>query len=278
MNNTNNNKINENNINSSNHFVNNKNKNTNTNNNRSNNDDVYSNHFARNSESFEYESLVRPKHPPSQLFSASGRVIEGGKSAMRSFEMIRMGDGNMRERMEVEETSTKNIYNDLNVTNDISKSANNNSDTTNHQSKDLIYSNTSTNYNHHIPTHRHNSTTSHTSAHPHNPTLHHHITSHHRLSSMRKLECFASSRNDGTKKISMNQSREERRKSRRATEKYRSAHASRERIRVEAFNLAFNRLRKLLPTLPPDKKLSKIEILRLAICYISYLNHVLQIS
>ncbi|KFO18145.1 Helix-loop-helix protein 1 [Fukomys damarensis] len=57
----------------------------------------------------------------------------------------------------------------------------------------------------------------------------------------------------------------------------RTAHATRERIRVEAFNLAFAELRKLLPTLPPDKKLSKIEILRLAICYISYLNHVLDV-
>ena len=73
-------------------------------------------------------------------------------------------------------------------------------------------------------------------------------------------------------------SREERRRRRRATEKYRTAHACRERIRVEAFNVAFAELRKLLPTLPPDKKLSKIEILRLAICYISYLNHVLEIS
>ena len=70
-------------------------------------------------------------------------------------------------------------------------------------------------------------------------------------------------------------SREERRRRRRATPKYRSAHASRERLRVEAFNSAFADLRKLLPTLPPDKKLSKIEILRLAICYIGYLNHVL---
>ncbi|XP_010867467.1 helix-loop-helix protein 2-like [Esox lucius] len=70
-------------------------------------------------------------------------------------------------------------------------------------------------------------------------------------------------------------SREEKRRRRRATAKYRSAHATRERIRVEAFNVAFAELRKLLPTLPPDKKLSKIEILRLAICYISYLNHVL---
>ncbi|CAM1314631.1 NHLH1 (predicted) [Pycnogonum litorale] len=76
---------------------------------------------------------------------------------------------------------------------------------------------------------------------------------------------------------SNNMGREERRRRRRATQKYRTAHATRERIRVEAFNLAFNELRKLLPTLPPDKKLSKIEILRLAICYISYLNHVLDV-
>ncbi|XP_063806639.1 helix-loop-helix protein 2 [Pseudophryne corroboree] len=72
-------------------------------------------------------------------------------------------------------------------------------------------------------------------------------------------------------------SREEKRRKRRATAKYRSAHATRERIRVEAFNVAFAELRGLLPTLPPDKKLSKIEILRLAICYISYLNHVLDV-
>jgi len=75
-----------------------------------------------------------------------------------------------------------------------------------------------------------------------------------------------------------NLSREERRRRRRATLKYRIAHASRDRIRVEAFNVAFAELRKLLPTLPPDKKLSKIEILRLAICYISYLHHVLELS
>lgn len=72
--------------------------------------------------------------------------------------------------------------------------------------------------------------------------------------------------------------REERRRRRRATFKYRSAHASRERLRVEAFNVSFAELRKLLPTLPPDKKLSKIEILRLAICYISYLTHILDIA
>lgn len=79
---------------------------------------------------------------------------------------------------------------------------------------------------------------------------------------------------DGEAKV---RSREEKRRKRRATAKYRSAHATRERVRVVAFNLAFAELRKLLPTLPPDKKLSKIEILRLAICYISYLDHVLDV-
>ncbi|NXJ72193.1 HEN1 protein, partial [Rostratula benghalensis] len=82
---------------------------------------------------------------------------------------------------------------------------------------------------------------------------------------------------EGVKKDLQHLSREERRRRRRATAKYRTAHATRERIRVEAFNMAFAELRKLLPTLPPDKKLSKIEILRLAICYISYLNHVLDV-
>lgn len=72
-------------------------------------------------------------------------------------------------------------------------------------------------------------------------------------------------------------SREEKRRRRRATARYRFAHATRERVRVVAFNVAFAELRRLLPTLPPDKKLSKIEILRLAICYISYLNHVLDV-
>ncbi|XP_053134852.1 helix-loop-helix protein 1 [Hemicordylus capensis] len=82
---------------------------------------------------------------------------------------------------------------------------------------------------------------------------------------------------EAMKKDLQHLSREERRRRRRATAKYRTAHATRERIRVEAFNMAFAELRKLLPTLPPDKKLSKIEILRLAICYISYLNHVLDV-
>lgn len=98
----------------------------------------------------------------------------------------------------------------------------------------------------------------------------------------RAISATATSQSDGINECVLNPSelvglsREERRRRRRATQKYRTAHATRERIRVEAFNVAFTELRKLLPTLPPDKKLSKIEILKLAICYIAYLNHVLE--
>lgn len=96
-----------------------------------------------------------------------------------------------------------------------------------------------------------------------------------------KVECMPNEPRGGDSKSRSDPepplTREEKRRRRRATAKYRSAHATRERIRVEAFNVAFAELRKLLPTLPPDKKLSKIEILRLAICYISYLNHVLDV-
>ncbi|XP_053642709.1 uncharacterized protein HLH4C [Cherax quadricarinatus] len=87
----------------------------------------------------------------------------------------------------------------------------------------------------------------------------------------------ATSRRSREREHVLAMTKEERRRRRRATLKYRTAHASRERMRVEAFNVAFAQLRKLLPTLPPDKKLSKIEILRLAICYIAYLNHVLDV-
>lgn len=48
-------------------------------------------------------------------------------------------------------------------------------------------------------------------------------------------------------------------------------------VRVESFNSAFAQLRVLLPTLPPDKKLSKIEILRLSIAYIAYLDNLLSL-
>ncbi|XP_076026500.1 uncharacterized protein lyl1 [Genypterus blacodes] len=46
---------------------------------------------------------------------------------------------------------------------------------------------------------------------------------------------------------------------------------SRERWRQQNVNGAFSDLRKLIPTHPPDKKLSKNEILRLAVKYINFL-------
>ncbi|XP_062374095.1 T-cell acute lymphocytic leukemia protein 1 homolog isoform X1 [Sardina pilchardus] len=50
---------------------------------------------------------------------------------------------------------------------------------------------------------------------------------------------------------------------------------SRERWRQQNVNGAFAELRKLLPTHPPDKKLSKNEILRLAMKYINFLTKLL---
>ena len=51
---------------------------------------------------------------------------------------------------------------------------------------------------------------------------------------------------------------------------------SRERWRQHHVNMAFGELRKLLPTYPPDKKLSKHEILKLAMKYITFLSTVLK--
>lgn len=48
-----------------------------------------------------------------------------------------------------------------------------------------------------------------------------------------------------------------------------------EKDRAKSFNMAFDRLRQSIPSLPKSKKLSKIEVLRLAICYMSYLEYVL---
>ena len=51
---------------------------------------------------------------------------------------------------------------------------------------------------------------------------------------------------------------------------------SRERWRQHHVNMAFGELRKLLPTYPHDKKLSKHEILKLAMKYIAFLSSVLE--
>ncbi|XP_069486930.1 T-cell acute lymphocytic leukemia protein 2 [Ambystoma mexicanum] len=50
---------------------------------------------------------------------------------------------------------------------------------------------------------------------------------------------------------------------------------TRERWRQQNVNSAFAELRKLIPTHPPDKKLSKNETLRLAMRYINFLIKVL---
>lgn len=49
-----------------------------------------------------------------------------------------------------------------------------------------------------------------------------------------------------------------------------------EKDRARLFNEAFDCLRKRIPSIPASKKLSKIEILRLAICYMSYLKFLLE--
>ncbi|KAK0074846.1 hypothetical protein PV325_007727 [Microctonus aethiopoides] len=50
---------------------------------------------------------------------------------------------------------------------------------------------------------------------------------------------------------------------------------ARERDRTHSVNTAFSILRTLIPTEPADRKLSKIETLRLASSYISHLDAVL---
>ncbi|XP_077455001.1 transcription factor 15 isoform X2 [Stigmatopora argus] len=57
--------------------------------------------------------------------------------------------------------------------------------------------------------------------------------------------------------------------------KQRSAANARERGRTQSVNSAFTALRTLIPTEPEDRKLSKIETLRLASSYISHLANVL---
>ncbi|XP_075868796.1 basic helix-loop-helix transcription factor scleraxis-like [Nelusetta ayraudi] len=55
----------------------------------------------------------------------------------------------------------------------------------------------------------------------------------------------------------------------------RNAANARERDRTNSVNTAFTALRTLIPTEPADRKLSKIETLRLASSYISHLGNVL---
>ncbi|KAJ8003643.1 hypothetical protein DPEC_G00150460 [Dallia pectoralis] len=61
----------------------------------------------------------------------------------------------------------------------------------------------------------------------------------------------------------------------RGVSKQRQAANARERDRTHSVNTAFTALRTLIPTEPVDRKLSKIETLRLASSYISHLANVL---
>ncbi|XP_066540160.1 basic helix-loop-helix transcription factor scleraxis [Hoplias malabaricus] len=58
----------------------------------------------------------------------------------------------------------------------------------------------------------------------------------------------------------------------------RNAANARERDRTNSVNMAFTALRTLIPTEPADRKLSKIETLRLASSYISHLENVLMVG
>ncbi|KAM7348186.1 transcription factor 15 isoform 2-T2 [Cochliomyia hominivorax] len=60
-----------------------------------------------------------------------------------------------------------------------------------------------------------------------------------------------------------------------STAKPRHVVNARERCRTQSVNSAFNTLRTLIPTEPYDRKLSKIEILRLAKSYIAHLDAVI---
>ncbi|NWZ42122.1 TCF15 factor, partial [Brachypodius atriceps] len=55
----------------------------------------------------------------------------------------------------------------------------------------------------------------------------------------------------------------------------RAAANARERDRTHSVNTAFGALRRLIPTRPADRRLSKVETLRLASSYISHLANVL---
>ncbi|XP_061745840.1 transcription factor 15 isoform X2 [Nerophis ophidion] len=69
--------------------------------------------------------------------------------------------------------------------------------------------------------------------------------------------------------------RKRRRRGRGGGSKQRQAANARERDRTQGVNTAFTALRTLIPTEPADRKLSKVETLRLACSYIAHLANVL---
>ncbi|XP_054023471.1 basic helix-loop-helix transcription factor scleraxis [Melanerpes formicivorus] len=98
---------------------------------------------------------------------------------------------------------------------------------------------------------------------------HHHHHHHHRLESEGYGEELKGGKRGGAKKGGSRLGREPRQ---------RHTANARERDRTNSVNTAFTALRTLIPTEPADRKLSKIETLRLASSYISHLGNVLLVG
>ena len=86
------------------------------------------------------------------------------------------------------------------------------------------------------------------------------------------LTCSAESNNSFSSNSSNSSTKT---KPRKFSPKQRQVANQRERDRTHSVNSAFTQLRTLIPTEPVDRKLSKIEILRLAGSYINHLHSVL---
>ncbi|XP_062974701.1 basic helix-loop-helix transcription factor scleraxis-like [Elgaria multicarinata webbii] len=96
-------------------------------------------------------------------------------------------------------------------------------------------------------------------------------------SDLEELESGSSESSSGTSLPSTGAQGKRKRKSPRLSglSKQRQAANARERDRTHSVNTAFSALRTLIPTEPADRKLSKIETLRLASSYISHLANML---
>ncbi|CAI5762533.1 transcription factor 15-like [Podarcis lilfordi] len=96
-------------------------------------------------------------------------------------------------------------------------------------------------------------------------------------SDLEELESGSSESSSGKSLTSTGAQGKRKRKSPRLSglSKQRQAANARERDRTHSVNTAFSTLRTLIPTEPADRKLSKIETLRLASSYISHLANML---
>lgn len=86
--------------------------------------------------------------------------------------------------------------------------------------------------------------------------------------------CSTTSMNQGKTKTSKSATIQQQKRTKKS--KHRTKPKKRERTRQDNVNIAFGKLRDVLPTYPADKKLSKCQILRLAVRYIALLNNVLE--